>query len=157
MAKRKKYSFTDLNFTKEDLARNSQKVIAKVGYHLLLRVKKRTAINAVWGIKILAKGQKVRSIKKVIGFKTKTMLKTVKRKAKSVTKKAKGKFKRAKTARTRSDNGRYGSAIPNKRIGRKYKKYTMTKKRRGGKKLHFTKTGQPYVLLASGQARFVKR
>ena len=33
----------------------------------------------------------------------------------------------------------------------------MTKKRRGGKKLHFTKTGQPYVLLASGQARFVKR
>ena len=153
MVKRKKYSFTDLNFTKEDLARNSQQVIAKVGYHLLLRVKKRTAINAVWGIKILAKGQKVRSIKKVIGFKTKTMLKTVKRKAKSVTKKAKGGFKRAKTARTRSDNGRYGSAIPNKRIGRKYKKYTA-KKRKG---IHYTKTGQPYKILASGQARFVKR
>jgi len=153
MVKRKKYSFTDLNFTKEDLARNSQKVIAKVGYHLLLRVKKRTAINAVWEIKVLAKGQKVRSIKKVIGFKTKTMLKTVKRKAKSVTKKAKGKFKRAKTARTRSDNGRYGSAIPNKRIGRKYKKYTA-KKRKG---IHYTKTGQPYKLLANGQARFVKR
>jgi len=154
MVKRKRSGgFTDLNFTKEDLSRNSQKVIAKVGYHILLRVKKRTAINAVWEIKVLAKGQKVRSIKKVIGFKTKTMLKTVKRKAKSVTKKAKGKFKRAKTARTRSDNGRYGSAIPNKRIGRKYKKYTA-KKRKG---IHYTKAGQPYKILASGQARFVKR
>ena len=101
MVKRKKYSFTDLNFTKEDLSRNSQQVIAKVGYHLLLRVKKRTAINAVWGIKILAKGQKVRSIKKVIGFKTKTMLKTVKRKVKRKAKKVKGKIRRrAKTARS---------------------------------------------------------
>ena len=92
MAKRKRSGgFTDLNFTKEDLSRNSQKVIAKVGYHLLLRVKKRTAINAVWGIKILAKGQKVRSIKKVIGFKTRTALKglkTVGRRAKTgITKK----------------------------------------------------------------------
>ena len=115
MVKRKRSGgFTDLNFTKEDLSRNSQKVIAKVGYHLLLRVKKRTAINAVWGIKILAKGQKVRSIKKVIGFKTKTMLKKVKRKAKSVKRKAKSVRKRAKTAMsyprsrggTRYTNGR---------------------------------------------------
>ena len=156
MVKRKKYSFTDLNFTKEDLSRNSQQVIAKVGYHLLLRVKKRTAINAVWGIKILAKGQKVRSIKKVIGFKTKSMVKTVKRKAKSAGRKVKTRYKRAKSARTRPGR-RYKSVVPGRRIGRKYKKYTRTKKRRGGKKLHFTKTGQPYVLLASGQARFVKR
>ena len=154
MAKRKKSrGFTDLSFTKEDLARNSREVVAKTGYHILLRVKPITAINSVWKLKMLAKGQGVKSIKKVIGFKTKTMLKTVKRKAKSVTKKAKGKFKRAKTARTRSDNGRYGSAIPNKRIGRKYKKYTA-KKRKG---IHYTKTGQPYKLLANGQARFVKR
>ena len=157
MAKRKKYSFTDLNFTKEDLARNSQKVIAKVGYHLLLRVKKRTAINAVWGIKILAKGQKVRSIKKVIGFKTRTALKglkTVGRKVKRKVKKTRKKYIRAKSARA---NGRYQSVIPGKRIGRQYKYKTITKKRRGGKNLHFTKKGQPYILLASGKAKFVKR
>ena len=104
MAKRKKYSFTDLNFTKEDLARNSQQVIAKVGYHLLLRVKKRTAINAVWGIKILAKGQKVRSIKKVIGFKTRTALKglkTVGRRAKTgITKRTRNKIHRKSNGRT---------------------------------------------------------
>ena len=104
MAKRKKYSFTDLNFTKEDLSRNSQKVIAKVGYHLLLRVKKRTAINAVWGIKILAKGQKVRSIKKVIGFKTRTALKglkTVGRRAKTgITKRTRNKIHRKSNGRT---------------------------------------------------------
>ena len=104
MAKRKKYSFTDLNFTKEDLSRNSQKVIAKVGYHLLLRVKKRTAINAVWGIKILAKGQKVRSIKKVIGFKTRTVLKglkTVGRRAKTgITKRTRNKIYRKSNGRT---------------------------------------------------------
>ena len=104
MAKRKKYSFTDLNFTKEDLSRNSQKVIAKVGYHLLLRVKKRTAINAVWGIKILAKGQKVRSIKKVIGFKTRTALKglkTVGRRAKTgITKRTRNKIHRKNNGRT---------------------------------------------------------
>ena len=104
MAKRKKYSFTDLNFTKEDLSRNSQKVIAKVGYHLLLRVKKRTAINAVWGIKILAKGQKVRSIKKVIGFKTRTALKglkTVGRRAKTgITKRTRNKIHRKRNGRT---------------------------------------------------------
>ena len=104
MVKRKKYSFTDLNFTKEDLARNSQQVIAKVGYHLLLRVKKRTAINAVWGIKILAKGQKVRSIKKVIGFKTRTALKglkTVGRRAKTgITKRTRNKIHRKRNGRT---------------------------------------------------------
>jgi len=104
MAKRKKYSFTDLNFTKEDLSRNSQKVIAKVGYHLLLRVKKRTAINAVWGIKILAKSQKVRSIKKVIGFKTRTALKglkTVGRRAKTgITKRTRNKIHRKSNGRT---------------------------------------------------------
>ncbi|MFN2638173.1 MAG: hypothetical protein ABR585_14235 [Gemmatimonadaceae bacterium] len=29
--------------------------------------------------------------------------------------------------------------------------------RRGGKKVYKTKTGQPYILLASGKARFVKK
>lgn len=140
MVKRKKYSFTDLNFTKEDLSRNSQQVIAKVGYHLLLRVKKRTAINAVWGIKILAKGQKVRSIKKVIGFKTKSMVKTVKRKAKSVR-------KRAKTA----------MSYPRSRGGTRYTNGRTFKSRRKSKsKILIAKNGRKYKILANGRARFVK-
>jgi hypothetical protein len=141
MVKRKRsVGFTDLNFTKEDLSRNSQKVIAKVGYHLLLRVKKRTAINAVWGIKILAKGQKVRSIKKVIGFKTKTMLRTVKRKAKSVR-------RRAKTA----------MSYPRSRGGTRYTNGRTFKSRRKSKSQILTaKNGRKYKILANGRARFVK-
>jgi len=134
MVKRKRSGgFTDLNFTKEDLSRNSQKVIAKVGYHLLLRVKKRTAINAVWGIKILAKGQKVRSIKKVIGFKTKTALKGMKTVG-----------RRAKTGITK----RTRNKIYRKRNGRTIQK---------SKKVFISKTGQPYIKLATGQTRFIKR
>ena len=90
MAKRKNARrFTDLNFTKQELAKNSHAVVAKVGYHILLRVKHRTAVNSVYALKVLAKGQKVKSIKKVVGFKTKSMIKTVKRKAKSVRRRAK--------------------------------------------------------------------
>ena len=148
MVKRKRSGgFTDLNFTKEDLSRNSQKVIAKVGYHLLLRVKKRTAINAVWEIKVLAKGQKVRSIKKVIGFKTKTMLKTVKRKAKSVKRKAKSVRKRAKTA----------MSYPRSRGGTRYTNGRTFKSRRKSKSQILTaENGRKYKILANGRARFVK-
>ena len=141
MAKRKKSrGFTDLSLTKEDLARNSREVVAKTGYHILLRVKKRTAINAVWGIKILAKGQKVRSIKKVIGFKTKSMIKTVKRKAKSVR-------KRAKTA----------MSYPRSRGGTRYTNGRTFKSRRKSKsKILIAKNGRKYKILANGRARFVK-
>jgi len=98
MAKRKNARrFTDLNFTKQELAKNSHAVVAKVGYHILLRIKRRTAVNSVYALKVLAKGQKIKSIKNVIGFKTKTMLKTVKRKVKSVGKTVR---RRAKTARS---------------------------------------------------------
>mgnify|MGYP004462278287 CR=1 FL=1 len=146
MVKRKRSGgFTDLNFTKEDLSRNSQKVIAKVGYHLLLRVKKRTAINAVWGIKILAKGQKVRSIKKVIGFKTKTMLKTVKRKAKSVRKRAKTAMSYPRSrGGTRYTNGR---TFKSKRKSAKYQ----------GKEILIARNGQPYIKKANGEVRFIPR
>ncbi len=90
MAKGKKSRvFTDLNFSKQDLAANSHAVVAEVGKQLLLRVKHRTAVNSVYALKVLAKGQKVKSIKKVVGFKTKSMIKTVKRKAKSVRSRAK--------------------------------------------------------------------
>ena len=123
----------------------SKPALVRIGHAILKRLPKTTLVNTVYKLEQLAKSKGIKSIGKIA------------RKAGKITRKAgrkvKGKFKRAKTARTRSDNGRYGSAIPNKRIGRKYKKYTA-KKRKG---IHYTKTGQPYKILASGQARFVKR
>ena len=105
MVKRKKSrGFTDLSFTKQDLARNSREVVAKTGYHILLRVKPITAINSVWKLKMLAKGQGVKSIKKVIGFKTRTALKglkTVGRRAKTgITKRTRNKIHRKSNGRT---------------------------------------------------------
>ena len=105
MVKRKKSrGFTDLSFTKQDLARNSREVVAKTGYHILLRVKPITAINSVWKLKMLAKGQGVKSIKKVIGFKTRTALKglkTVGRRAKTgITKRNSNKIHRKSNGRT---------------------------------------------------------
>ena len=153
MVKRKKSrGFTDLSFTKEDLARNSREVVAKTGYHILLRVKPKTAINSVWKLKMLAKGQGVKSIKKVIGFKTKTMLKTVKRKAKSVKRKAKSVRKRAKTAMSypRSRGGtRYtnGRTFKSKRKSAKYQ----------GKEVLIARNGQPYIKKANGGVRFISR
>ena len=105
MPKRKRSrSFTDLNFTRQDLARNSHKTVAKIGYHLLLRVKPTTAINSVWKLKMLAKGQGVKSIKKVIEFKTRTALKGMKtagRRAKTgITKRTRSKIHRKSNGRT---------------------------------------------------------
>ena len=105
MPKRKRSrSFTDLNFTRQDLARNSHKTVAKIGYHLLLRVKPTTAINSVWKLKMLAKGQGVKSIKKVIEFKTRTALKGMKtagRRAKTgITKRTRNKIHRKRNGRT---------------------------------------------------------
>jgi len=105
MPKRKRSrSFTDLNFTRQDLARNSHKTVAKIGYHLLLRVKPTTAINSVWKLKMLAKGQGIKSIKKVIEFKTRTALKGMKtagRRAKTgITKRTRSKIHRKSNGRT---------------------------------------------------------
>jgi len=132
MAKRKnKRSFTDLSFSKQDLASNNRQVVAKMGYHLLLRVKPRTAVNAVWSLKILAKAQGIKSVAKVVGFRTKTAIKII----------AKG-FKTGVTRRTKNKTSR-------KKNGR-----TIQKSKR---KVLMTRTGQPYILLKSGKARFVKR
>ena len=102
MAKRKnKRSFTDLNFSKQDLASNNRQVVAKMGYHLLLRVKPRTAINAVWSLKILAKAQGIKSVVKVVGFRTKTAIKTIAKRFKTgVTRRTKNKTSRRKNGRT---------------------------------------------------------
>jgi len=71
---------------------------------------------------------------------------TVVAKKKAAKKKGKGKGK-AKGCKPR-------------RKGRKKKTGRGTEaafKRKGGKNVYYTKTGQPYIKLASGQARFIKR
>ena len=141
-----------LNHSKAELKKKSKPALVAIGHAILKRLPKTTLVNTVYKLEQLAKSKGIKSIG--------TIARKAKRKAKSVGRKVKTKYERARTARTRVGK-RYGSVriVKGKRVrvGRKYKKYTMTKKRRGGKKLHFTKTGQPYVLLASGQARFVKR
>ena len=126
----------------------SKPALVRIGHGILKLLPKTTLVNTVYKLEQLAKSKGIKSIGKIA--------RKAGRKAKSAGRKVKTKYKRARTARTRVGK-RYKSVVKNRRVGRKYKKYTMTKKRRGGKKLHFTKTGQPYVLLASGQARFVKR
>jgi len=138
-----------LNHTKLELRKMSKPALVKIGHAILKRLPKSTLVNTVHKLEQLAKSKGIKSIGKIA--------RKVGRKARKVGVKAKRKFKRARSARTRLDNGRYRSVVPGRRVGRKYKKYTMTKKRRGGKNLHFTKKGQPYILLASGKARFVKR
>ena len=138
-----------LNHTKLELRKMSKPALVKIGHAILKRLPKSALVKTVHELEQLAKSKGIKSIGKIA--------RKVGRKARKVGVKAKRKFKRARSARTRLDNGRYRSVVPGRRIGRKYKKYTMTKKRRGGKNLHFTKKGQPYILLASGKARFVKR
>ena len=138
-----------LNHSKAELKKKSKSALVAIGHAILKRLPKTALVNTVFNLEQLAKSKGIRSIGKIA--------RKAGRKARKVGVKAKRKFKRARSARTRLDNGRYRSVVPGRRIGRKYKKYTMTKKRRGGKNLHFTKKGQPYILLASGKARFVKR
>ena len=141
-----------LNHSRAELKKYTKSKLVSMGTAILKKLPKTTLVNTVFNLEQLAKSKGIKSIGKIA--------RKAGRKAKSAGRKVKTKYKRARTARTRVGK-RYGSVriVKGKRVrvGRKYKKYTMTKKRRGGKKLHFTKTGQPYVLLASGQARFVKR
>ena len=141
-----------LNHSRAELKKFSKSKLVSIGTQILKRFPKKALPGTIYVMEQSAKRYGIKSIGKIA--------RKAGRKAKSAGRKVKTKYKRARTARTRVGK-RYGSVriVNGKRVrvGRKYKKYTMTKKRRGGKKLHFTKTGQPYVLLASGQARFVKR
>ena len=144
-----------LNHSKLELKKMSKPALVRIGHAILKRLPKTTLVNTVYKLEQLAKSKGIKSIGK-IARKAGRKAKSAGRKARRRVRKTRTKFQRARSARTKPGR-RYKSVVPGRRIGRKYKKYTMTKKRRGGKKLHFTKTGQPYVLLASGQARFVKR
>ena len=134
-----------LNHSKAELKKMSKPALVGIGHAILKRLPKTTLVNTVHKLEQLAKSKGIKSIGKAV--------RKAGRKAKSAGRKVKRKYKRAKSARTRPGR-RYKSVVPGRRIGRKYKKYTRTKK---GKGIHYTKTGQPYKLLANGQARFVKR
>ena len=138
-----------LNHSKAEIRKMKKSLKVRICGAILKKLPDKTVNRVTYEMEQLAKRNGIKSIFNKVKRKAKKVGRKVKRKAKKV----KGKFKRARTARTRLDNGRYESAITNKRIGRKYKKYTA-KKRKG---IHYTKTGQPYKILASGQARFVKR
>ena len=134
-----------LNHSRLELKKMSKPALVRIGHGILKRLPKTTLVNTVYKLEQLAKSKGIKSIGKIA--------RKAGRKAKSAGRKVKRKYKRAKSARTRPGR-RYKSVVPGRRIGRKYKKYTRTKK---GKGIHYTKTGQPYKLLANGQARFVKR
>jgi len=138
-----------LNHSKAEIRKMKKSLKVRICGAILKKLPDKTVNRVTYEMEQLAKRNGIKSIFNKVKRKAKKVGRKVKRKAKKV----KGKFIRSRTARTRLDNGRYESAIPNKRIGRKYKKYTA-KKRKG---IHYTKTGQPYMILASGQARFVKR
>ena len=131
-----------LNHSKAELKKFPKTKLVTIGHGILKKLPKTTLVNTVFKLEQLAKSKGIKSIGKIA------------KKVKSKVKKARKKYIRAKSAKA---NGRYQSVIPGKRIGRQYKKNTNTKKYRSGKKLYFTKTGQPYIKLASGKARFVKK
>ena len=138
-----------LNHSKAEIRKMKKSLKVRICGAILKKLPDKTVNRVTYEMEQLAKRNGIKSIFNKVKRKAKSAGRKVKKKARKV----KGKFIRSRTARTRLDSGRYESAIPNKRIGRKYKKYTA-KKRKG---INYTKTGQPYKILANGQARFVKR
>ena len=134
-----------LNHSRAELKKFSKSKLVSIGTQILKRFPKKALPGTIYVMEQSAKRYGIKSIGKIA--------RKAGRKAKSAGRKVKTKYKRARSARTRPGR-RYKSVVPGRRIGRKYKKYTRTKK---GKGIHYTKTGQPYKLLANGQARFVKR
>ena len=141
-----------LNHSKLELKKMSKPALVRIGHAILKRLPKTTLVNTVYKLEQLAKSKGIKSIGK-IARKAGRKAKSAGRKARRRVRKTRTKFQRARSARTKPGK-RYKSVVPGRRIGRKYKKYTRIKK---GKGIHYTKTGQPYKILASGQARFVKR
>jgi len=120
-----------LNHSKLELRKMSKPALVRIGHGILKRLPKGTLVNTVHSLEQLAKRKGIKSIGKIA--------KRVKRKASSGARRVKRKFKRAKSARTRVGS-RYRSVIPKRRIGRKYKKYTITRR---PKKLRRLMKGTP--------------
>lgn len=115
-----------LNHSKAELKKKSKPALVRIGHGILKLLPKTTLVNTVFNLEQLAKSKGIKSIGKIV--------RKAGRKAKSAGRKAKRKFKRAKSARTRPGR-RYRSAKPRVRVGRKYKKYTQTRRSKKPRRL----------------------
>ena len=115
-----------LNHSKLELKKMSKPALVRIGHGILKRLPKTTLVNTVYKLEQLAKSKGIKSIGKIA--------RKAGRKAKSAGRKVKTRYKRAKSARTRPGK-RYRSVVKNRRIGRKYKKYTKTKRSRKPRRL----------------------
>ena len=104
----------------------SKPALVRIGHAILKRLPKTTLVNTVYKLEQLAKTKGIKSIGKIA--------RKAGRRAKSAGRKVRRKYKRAKTARTRAGR-RYRSVKPRVRVGRKYKKYTKTKRSRKPRRL----------------------
>jgi hypothetical protein len=120
-----------LNHSKAELKKKSKSSLVAIGHAILKRLPKTTLVNTVFNLEQLAKSKGIKSIGKIA--------RKAGRKAKSAGRKVRRKYKRAKTARTRKGK-RYRSVRPRVRVGRKYKKYTKTRRK---KKLAWQVKGSP--------------
>jgi len=115
-----------LNHSKLELKKMSKPALVRIGHAILKRLPKTTLVNTVYKLEQLAKSKGIKSIGKIA--------RKAGRRAKSAGRKVRRKYKRAKTARTRAGR-RYRSVKPRVRVGRKYKKYTKTKRSRKPRRL----------------------
>ena len=115
-----------LNHSKLELKKMSKPALVRIGHGILKRLPKTTLVNTVYKLEQLAKSKGIKSIGKIA--------RKAGRRAKSAGRKVRRKYKRAKTARTRAGR-RYRSVKPRVRVGRKYKKYTKTKRSRKPRRL----------------------
>ena len=115
-----------LNHSKLELKKKSKPALVAIGHAILKRLPKTTLVNTVYKLEQLAKSKGIKSIGKAV--------RKAGRRAKSAGRKAKRKFKRARSARTRPGK-RYRSVIKNRRVGRKFKKYTKTRRSKKPRRL----------------------
>ena len=116
-----------LNHSKAELRKFTKAKLVSIGHGILKKLPKSTLVNTVFNLEQLAKSKGIRSVGKIA--------RKAGRKARSGARKVRSRvYKRAKSARTRKGR-RYSSVVPRRRIGRKYKKYTKTKRSRKPRRL----------------------
>ena len=115
-----------LNHSKLELKKMSKPALVRIGHAILKRLPKTTLVNTVYKLEQLAKSKGIKSIGKIA--------RKAGRKARKAGRKVRRKYKRAKTARTRVGK-RYRSVRPGVRVGRKYKRYTKTRKSKKPRRL----------------------
>ena len=115
-----------LNHSRAELKKYTKSKLVSMGTAILKKLPKTTLVNTVFNLEQLAKSKGIKSIGKIA--------RKAGRKARKAGRKVKRKYKRAKSARTRVGK-RYRSVRPRVRVGRKYKKYTKTRKSKKPRRL----------------------